>query len=75
MDLMKHSEEIDPLELPKSNRTIAVEQPWDIWTNVWVIFKTSANRTMQECCEDAACIYSWSMLSSKRVGGFKQAVK
>jgi hypothetical protein len=73
MDLMKHSE-IDPLSYLKVIGPVMLLDSLGIYgPNVWVILKTSANRTMQECCS-AAC-HTVGHAKRSIVGGFKQAVQ
>jgi hypothetical protein len=64
-----------PFELPKSNRTRYAVRQQDIWTKRMVIFKTSANRTMQECSQ--CCVPHTVKHAFKRsiVGGFKQSTE
>jgi hypothetical protein len=73
MDLMKHSEEIDPLSYLKVIDPYAVRQPWDIW-NVWVIFKDVCE---QNHARMLAVLRHTVGHAFKRsiVGGFKQAAE
>jgi hypothetical protein len=67
MDLMKHSEEIDPLSYLVIGPVMLLDSLGIYGPNVWVYSKTSANRTMQECSQ--CCVpHSWACFKRSIVG-------
>jgi hypothetical protein len=73
MDLMKHSEEIDPLSYLKVGPVMLLDSLGIYGPNVWVIFKDVCEQNHARML--AVLRASWACFKRNIVGGFKQAIQ